>query len=66
MELRKVFDEIDTADDGVIWFEEFEAAMKKTTLPMSELQAIFDNIDVNRNGHIMYTEFIAAALFAQG
>jgi Ca2+-binding EF-hand superfamily protein len=61
-----VFDEIDKTDDGVITFEEFEAAMKKTTLPMEELHAVFDKIDVNRNGHIMYTEFIAAALFAQG
>ena len=61
-----MFDEIDKTDDGVITYEEFEAAMKKTKLPMEELQAIFDKIDVNRNGHIMYTEFIAAALFAQG
>ena len=61
-----MFDEIDKADDGVITFDEFEAAVKKTTLPMEELHAAFDTINVNRNGHIMYTEFIAAALFAQG
>ena len=57
---------MDKTDDGVITYEEFEAAMKKTKLPMEELHAVFDKIDVNRNGHIMYTEFIAAALFAQG
>ena len=57
---------MDKTDDGVITYEEFEAAMKKTKLPMEEFHAVFDKIDVNRNGHIMYTEFIAAALFAQG
>jgi Ca2+-binding EF-hand superfamily protein len=66
LELRKVFDEIDKTEDGVISYDEFEAAMKKTKLPLEELHAIFDSIDVNRTGHIMYTEFIAAALHAHG
>ena len=57
---------MDKTDDGVITYEEFEAAMKKTKLPMEEFHAVFDKIDVNRNGHIMYTEFIDASLFDQG
>jgi len=66
MQLRKIFDQVDTSNDGVISFEEFEAAMKKMNYPMDQIQAIFDSIDVNRNGKIMYTEFIAAALNAHG
>lgn len=61
-----MFDEIDETEDGVISYDEFEAAMKKTKLPLEELHAIFDSIDVNRTGHVMYTEFIAAALHAHG
>lgn len=66
MELRKVFDQFDTANDGVITYEEFQTAMKKMNYPSGEVEKIFKSIDVNKNGHIMYTEFIAAALEAQG
>jgi len=66
LELRKVFDEIDKGEDGIISYEEFEAAMKQTNIPEADLRSIFHSIDVNKIGHIMYTDFIAAALFAQG
>ena len=61
-----MFDEVDKTNDGIISYEEFQEAMRKTGLPMDELRKTFDSIDVNKNGHIMYTEFIAAALNAHG
>eukprot|EP00536_Pseudo-nitzschia_multiseries_P005177 jgi/Psemu1/238292/estExt_Genewise1.C_940024 len=65
--LRKTFDQIDTANNGVITSEEFQNALKdKCNFSQSELQDMFDSIDINNNGHIMYTEFIAATLEAQG
>eukprot|EP00537_Pseudo-nitzschia_pungens_P016388 CAMPEP_0172400830 /NCGR_PEP_ID=MMETSP1061-20121228/47757_1 /TAXON_ID=37318 /ORGANISM="Pseudo-nitzschia pungens, Strain cf. pungens" /LENGTH=564 /DNA_ID=CAMNT_0013134251 /DNA_START=305 /DNA_END=1999 /DNA_ORIENTATION=- len=65
--LRKTFDQIDTANDGVITFKEFERALKdKCKYSTDDIVEMFDSIDVNQNGHIMYTEFIAATLEAQG
>jgi len=65
--LRKTFDQMDTANDGVITFKEFERALKdKCKYSTDDIVEMFDSIDVNQNGHIMYTEFIAATLEAQG
>lgn len=44
MELRKLFDQFDTANNGVISFEEFQAAMKSQSYTEEELQAMFDSI----------------------
>ena len=43
MQLRKVFDQYDTGNDGVISLEEFEAAMKKNC-PNENIQDIFKSI----------------------
>ena len=43
MQLRKVFDQYDTGNDGVISLEEFEAAMKKNC-PHENIQDIFKSI----------------------
>jgi Ca2+-binding EF-hand superfamily protein len=66
MELRKCFDQYDTANDGTISFEEFKAALELAKYPEEQVKSIFQSIDVNKNGVIMYTEFIAAALEAAG
>ena len=65
--LRKAFDQFDTANNGVISSEEFKTALEdKCSYTESEIQEMFNSIDINQNGHIMYTEFIAATLEAQG
>ena len=65
--LRKSFDQFDTANNGVISSAEFKAALQdKCSYSEAEIQEMFDSIDINQNGHIMYTEFIAATLEAQG
>jgi len=67
LNLRKAFDQFDTANNGVISFDEFMAALQdKCAYSKSEIKSMFDSIDINQNGHIMYTEFIAATLEAQG
>lgn len=67
LQLRKAFDQFDTANNGVISFDEFKAAVKdKFNYSDKEMKALFDSIDVNHNGIIMYTEFIAASLEALG
>jgi calcium-dependent protein kinase len=65
--LRKAFDQFDTANNGVISLEEFKVALQdKCSYTESQIQEMFNSIDINQNGHIMYTEFIAATLEAQG
>jgi len=66
LELRKLFDQYDTANNGVISFEEFKAALEKSDYPPDQVAEIFKSIDVNDTGHINYTEFIAATLEAHG
>lgn len=65
--LRKAFDQFDTANNGVISADEFKAALAKNcSYTEAEIMNMFEAIDINQNGHIMYTEFIAATLEAQG
>lgn len=65
--LRKAFDQFDTANNGVISLEEFKAALEdKCSYTEPQIKEMFNSIDINHNGHIMYTEFIAATLEAQG
>lgn len=67
IQLRKAFDQFDTANAGVITLKEFQAALQeKCSFSDEEIREMFDSIDINKNGHIMYTEFIAASLEAQG
>lgn len=44
MQLRKVFDQFDTSNNGTISFEEFEAAMEKLNYPKEQMQEIFQSI----------------------
>jgi len=66
LELRKCFDQYDTANNGTISYDEFMAAIQQKNYPKEKVKEIFNSMDVNKNGVIMYTEFIAATLEAQG
>lgn len=44
MELRKLFDQFDTANNGVISYEEFQEAMKKMNYSAEELETMFNSI----------------------
>ena len=66
MQLRKCFDSYDTANNGIISFEEFQEALKKSNYSDKDIEEMFASVDINDNGHVMYTEFIAATLEAQG
>lgn len=66
LDLRQAFDQYDTANDGVITFEEFRLALQSAKYSDEVIKEIFNSVDVNKNGCIMYTEFIAATLEAHG
>ena len=44
LELRKLFDQYDTANNGVISFEEFKAALEKSDYPPDQVAEIFKSI----------------------
>lgn len=66
LELRKLFDQYDKKNSGVISFAEFESALKEYNYSYRETKELFQGIDMNLNGYINYTEFIAASLEAHG
>mmetsp|Transcript_24395 Transcript_24395/g.50694 ORF Transcript_24395/g.50694 Transcript_24395/m.50694 type:complete len:535 (-) Transcript_24395:124-1728(-) len=67
VELRKAFDQYDTANNGTIHFSEFEAALKGTgKFTNEQIEEMFDQVDVDKSGQIHYTEFLAASLEAHG
>lgn len=66
LELRKLFDQYDTANNGIISYDEFTTALKAKNYSEEKVAEIFESLDINQNGCIMYTEFIAASLEAQG
>ena len=43
-QLRKVFDQFDAGNDGIITFEEFKTAMEQMNFPEKEMHEIFDSI----------------------
>jgi Ca2+-binding EF-hand superfamily protein len=44
LDLRKLFDQYDTANNGIISFEEFRAALKKANYPEEQVTEIFKSI----------------------
>jgi calcium-dependent protein kinase len=66
LQLRQCFDAYDTANNGIISFEEFREALAKANYSEKDIKDMFESVDVNANGHVMYTEFIAATLETQG
>ena len=42
--LRKLFDQYDTANNGIISFEEFKAALEKSNYPEEQVTEIFESI----------------------
>lgn len=49
LELRKAFDQFDTANNGIISFDEFKEALKdKCNYTDADIKEMFDSIDVNQ------------------
>ena len=44
LQLRKVFDQYDKSNDGIIEFDEFKEALKQTNYSEEEIQDLFDSI----------------------
>mmetsp|Transcript_7297 Transcript_7297/g.10327 ORF Transcript_7297/g.10327 Transcript_7297/m.10327 type:complete len:565 (-) Transcript_7297:188-1882(-) len=65
-ELRKAFDQYDTANDGTISYDEFKTALEGSSFTDEDIKKAFESLDINKTGTILYTEFLAAALDAQG
>lgn len=63
-ELKKVFEQIDTDNSGIIDALELKRAINKSKVKISEreVQELIDNIDNNDNTQIDYTEFIASTI----
>jgi len=64
-ELRKAFNGVDTANNGVISEAEFRSLVKKY-LPEHDAAALFATVDVGKTGTVQYREFLAATLEAKG
>ena len=65
MELKNIFIEIDTNNDGTISLEEMKTAIKKIKskdIKENEVDDIFKGIDTDSNNQIEFTEFISATL----
>lgn len=56
LKLREVFEQFDTEKNGILSYEEFHNALKKTDFSKEMLDEIFHSVDINKNGHIMWTE----------
>jgi calcium-dependent protein kinase len=54
-QLRRIFCQYDSSNDGTISFDEFKQALKESQYTDKELEEIFSSIDVNADGVIMYT-----------
>ncbi len=65
-DLRTVFDQYDTANNGTIQFSEFQKALQSLNYKDNHIQEIFDSIDIDKSGQIHYTEFLAAAMETHG
>lgn len=65
-QLRKVFSEFDSLNNGTLTLGVFEAALASFNFSSDEVTKIFKSLDVNRNNEINFTEFLAACLEAQG
>ena len=65
MELKNIFSEIDTNNDGTISLEEMKNAIKKIKnkdIKENEINDIFKGIDTDESNQIEFTEFISASL----
>jgi len=66
IQLRQVFDQYDSSNDGTITLEEFRQALAQYKFTDDDLDKIFHNLDIDKNGYIQYTEFLAATLETLG
>ena len=60
-EQTKLFQELDSNNDGYITLKELSKGLQDKMKP-DEIQAIMDSVDTDKNGAINYNEFIAATL----
>lgn len=62
--LKEIFTEMDSDNDGAISFEELQAGLRRvgTTLKETEIFDLMDAADVDHDGMIDYGEFLAATL----
>uniref|UniRef100_A0A7S1C308 Calmodulin n=1 Tax=Corethron hystrix TaxID=216773 RepID=A0A7S1C308_9STRA len=67
-ELRKVFDQYDTANNGFISHAEFKHALSRFDNKYSEeeIDKLFNAVNFDEGGLINYTEFLAATLETVG
>ncbi|KAI2506162.1 hypothetical protein MHU86_8297 [Fragilaria crotonensis] len=55
LDLRGVFAEFDTSNDGTVSFDEFKEALSRLEYTEQDLEHTFRSIDVNHTGNILYT-----------
>ena len=65
-DLRQVFREIDTTNDGTITFGELKRALEQCNLSNKQVEDIFHELDQNDTGVVNFTEFLAATLEIKG
>lgn len=68
IELRKVFDAYDTANDGTISYKEFHDAMQNANASYTDkdVEKLFKSVGTGNDNQIYYLEFLAATLEAHG
>lgn len=64
--LRKLFQQYDTEHNGILSYDEFEAAFKAAGYPEDDCRRMFDACDLDGTGQVRYTEFLAATIEAHG
>ena len=66
LEIRKIFDQYDSENNGQITYNEFKETLSNFNYSKEKLDEMFQSVDVNNNGVIYYNEFLAATLETQG
>ncbi len=64
-ELKKVFIELDSNNDGKLSYQEIVEGYKKfygSSTPETDAEMIFNTVDADKNGYIGYEEFIRATV----